>query len=77
MYGFPKMGVAWGSPIAGWFSMGKSDTKMDENWGYPYFRKPPDEEMVDLCGSNGNETSNVVNKFEPTKDWDHIGIIMV
>ena len=26
----------------GWFiSMGKSQSKMDENWRYPHFRKPP------------------------------------
>ena len=24
----------------GWFTMG-NPSKMDENWGYPYFRKPP------------------------------------
>ena len=31
-------------PIAGWFireNHGKSPSKMDVNWGYPYFRKPP------------------------------------
>ena len=29
-------------PIAGWFN-GKSKSKMDENWGYPHFRKAPYE----------------------------------
>ena len=28
------------TPIAGWF-LWENPTKMDENWGYPYFRKPP------------------------------------
>ena len=28
------------SPIAGWF-MKEKPTSMDENWGYPHFRKPP------------------------------------
>ena len=30
-----------GTPIAGWFISWKILWKMDENWGYPYFRKPP------------------------------------
>ena len=29
-----------GTPIAGWFTM-ENSLKIDENWGYPYFRKPP------------------------------------
>ena len=34
------MGVSinWDTPIAGWFIL-ENPTKMDENWGYPYFRK--------------------------------------
>ena len=31
-----KMGVPWGTPIAGWFisrKIHKNPTKMDENWG--------------------------------------------
>ena len=28
-------------PIAGWFLLRENPTKMDDDWGYPYFRKPP------------------------------------
>ena len=30
-----------GTPIAGWFLLWKIPSNMDDNWGYPYFRKPP------------------------------------
>ena len=30
----------WGSPIAGWLKQWKNASSMDENWGYPCFRKP-------------------------------------
>ena len=31
-----------GVPPAGWvFDKGKSQSEMDDDWGYPYFRKPP------------------------------------
>ena len=29
-----------GTPIAGWF-VRENRTKMDDDWEYPYFRKPP------------------------------------
>jgi hypothetical protein len=35
--GFPKIEV----PHSWMIYNGKSYSKMDENWGYPYFRKPP------------------------------------
>ena len=36
------MGVSTngGTPIAGWF-IRENPIKMDEDWGYPHFRKPP------------------------------------
>ena len=34
-----------GTPIAGWFIREKP-IKMDENWGYPYARKPPSIEDI-------------------------------
>ena len=39
----PRYGVFnGGTPIAGWiFYKGKSQSEMDDDWGYPYFRKPP------------------------------------
>ena len=33
---FPEIGV----PQNGWFIVGKP-TRMDDDWGYPHFRKPP------------------------------------
>ena len=33
---FPEMGV----PQNGWF-IRENPTKMDDDWGFPYFRKPP------------------------------------
>ena len=30
-----------GTPMAGWFTIGKYHLEMDDDWGYPYFRKPP------------------------------------
>ena len=30
-----------GVPQIGWF-IKESPIKMDDDWGYPYFRKPPD-----------------------------------
>ena len=30
-----------GTPRAGWFTRKIHRTKLDENWGYPHFRKPP------------------------------------
>ena len=35
-WGLPKMGV----PQHGWF-MRKNPMKTDDDWGHPYFRKPP------------------------------------
>ena len=30
------------SPITGWFVSGKIPSfELDDDWGYPYFRKPP------------------------------------
>ena len=36
------MGVSWngGTPIAGWFTM-DNPIEMDDDWEYPYSRKPP------------------------------------
>ena len=36
IWGFPEMGV----PQSGWF-MREHPIKMDDDWGYPHFRKPP------------------------------------
>ena len=33
--------LEWGYPNSWLVYKGKSPQKMDENWGYPYFRKPP------------------------------------
>ena len=30
-----------GTPIAGWFIKENPNLEMDDDWGYPYFRKPP------------------------------------
>ena len=37
------MGVSvnGGTPTAGWFIMGESHLEMDDDWGYPCPRKPP------------------------------------
>ena len=40
-WGFPSMG----DPKNGWFLLGKIPLKW-MIWGYPYFRKPPNESMV-------------------------------
>ena len=42
IWGFPW---PWGIPkFAGWFIInGNSQTRMDDDWGYPHFRKPPYE----------------------------------
>ena len=31
----------WGYPKDGWFIIWKIHLEMDDDWGYPYFRKPP------------------------------------
>ena len=48
------MGVP-NTPIAGWFIVENPIYKMDDDWGYPHFRKPPDVsqtwiKMVNLTG---------------------------
>jgi len=47
------MGISMngGSPIAGWFRM-ENPMKMDDNWGYPHFRKPPN-----LCAFGPDQKS--------------------
>ena len=37
---FPKLGL----PQKWMVYKGKSQSKMDDDWGYPYFRKPPNSE---------------------------------
>ena len=39
-------------PQNGWFTL-ENPTKMDENWGYPYFRKPSNP-IVNLVGGDWN-----------------------
>ena len=36
-----------GTPIAGWmvYFMGKPTLEMDDDWGYPHFRKAPYENI--------------------------------
>ena len=45
IWGVPRIGVP---PIAGWFllGLGKKPITMDDDWGYPYVRKPPQKFMV-------------------------------
>ena len=38
-YIYMVVSINGGTTIAGWFIM-ENTIKMDENWGYPYFRKP-------------------------------------
>ena len=52
MINMDKDGFKWGVPEMGapqnvQFFEGKSHLEMDENWGYPYFRKPPCVYMQD------------------------------
>ena len=42
--GFPEMGVLQ----TGWF-LRENPIKMNENWGYPYFRKPPCMNITISC----------------------------
>ena len=44
------IGVSWGDPQNGWCMKGKSHLEMDDDWGYPYFRKPP-YKMISVCRS--------------------------
>ena len=48
--GFPK----WGYPKSWMVFVREDPTKMDENWGYPYFRKPPNINQ----GTSGSQLSN-------------------
>ena len=41
-------------PIAGWFTEENPNLEMDDDWGYPYFRKPPYELVLLLCSSSDN-----------------------
>ena len=37
----------WGTQIAGWFFLRENPIEMDDDWGYPYFGKPPNLDNPD------------------------------
>ena len=40
-----------GTPIAGWFLLGKIPSfEMDDDWRYPYFRKPINDGIPKFAG---------------------------
>ena len=43
-----------GTPVAGWFIVEKQ-FKMDDDWGYSYFRKPPYGSVPLSCGLVGQQ----------------------
>ena len=47
------------TPIAGWFILENPKIKW-MSWGYPYFRKPPYEEIVDSMVNHGPPTDHQV-----------------
>ena len=66
IWSFPEMGV----PPNGWFIM-ENPIKMDDNSGYPHFKKPPYE-----CGSGSSATAWATEKQRNTWDLGILGIIV-
>ena len=58
-----------GTPIAGWF-IRENPTKMDYDWGYPYFRKPP---LISIFSSGATLATEpwIIYHVVPPSDWPH------
>ena len=62
-----EVSIVMGVAQNGWFIMGYSmaiPTKMDDNWGYPYFRKPPYEGLKNpIPSSRRSDDRTFVSEF--------------
>ena len=63
--GFHSLG---GTPIAGWFISWKTPNKMDDDWGYPHFGKPPFHTLKGLGPIYLGEKKTIVYGLSPLDD---------
>ena len=65
-------GFHGGFPIAGWFIL-ENPTKMDENWGFTHFGKPPNWNEMEEYKTN---TATLAQSFSESKLADRNSIVL-